>query len=83
MSGTKAGGKLASETNRKNHGEDFYSKIGKMGGSVSGIKKGFALMPKERVSEIGKKGGTISRRNRPELEKIFDVEAPKKKRWFR
>ena len=32
MSGTKAGGLKASETNRKRHGEDFYSRIGRKGG---------------------------------------------------
>lgn len=32
MVGTKAGGLKAAETNRKLHGSDFYSKIGKKGG---------------------------------------------------
>lgn len=32
MAGNKAGGMKAAATNKKLHGEDFYSKIGKKGG---------------------------------------------------
>ena len=64
MSGTKAGGIKARETNRRLHGEDFYKVIGKKGGSRLGVKKGFALMSKEKVAMCGRKGGSISRRGK-------------------
>ncbi len=34
MSGTKAGGRKAAETNRKRHGADFYARIGAVGGEL-------------------------------------------------
>ncbi len=40
MSGTKAGGKKAAETNKKLFGEDFYSNIGSVGGK-KGTTGGF------------------------------------------
>lgn len=64
MSGTKAGGLKARETNRLLHGEDFYKRIGKIGGSKLGVKKGFAIMPREKVVMAGRKGGSISRRGK-------------------
>lgn len=63
MSGTKAGGAKARETNYEKHGKDFYKKIGQKGGKKSGILKGFALN-RELASKAGKKGGSISRRGR-------------------
>lgn len=33
MSGTIEGGRKARATNIKRHGEDFYARIGKMGGA--------------------------------------------------
>ena len=35
MAGTKSGGQSAAETNIKRYGEDFYRRIGKIGGSKS------------------------------------------------
>lgn len=61
MSGTKEGGKKAALTNRLKNGEDFYSRIGHIGGQ-NGHTGGFASMDKEKVRECGRKGGTISRR---------------------
>ena len=69
MSGTKAGGMKAYKTNLKLHGADFYSRIGKKGGSV-GSTGGFASMKKgadgltgpERAKICGSKGGKISKR---------------------
>lgn len=49
-------------TNLRKHGPDFYANIGRRGGSVSGIPKGFALMPIDKVKAAGHKGGTISKR---------------------
>mgnify|MGYP001114104368 CR=1 FL=1 len=61
MAGTKAGGLKASATNRERHGEDFYCRIGRMGGQ-NGHTGGFAAMSPERRAECGRKGGSISRR---------------------
>lgn len=62
MSGTKIGGLKAATTNKQIHGNDFYKLIGKKGGSKLGVKKGFALMTREKVALCGQKGGRISRR---------------------
>ena len=61
MVGTKAGGLKAAATNKKEYGEDFYAKIGNMGGRASGIKKGFALDP-ALARAAGAKGGRKSKR---------------------
>ncbi len=60
MSGTKAGGKKASATNRAKHGEDFYKIIGSKGGKAGGLK-GFAVNT-ELAKEAGRKGGKKSKR---------------------
>jgi general stress protein YciG len=59
MAGTKAGGLAAAITNKQRHGEDHYSKIGRIGGSKK-VPKGFAMFPKDKVREAGRKGGTNS-----------------------
>lgn len=61
ISGTKAGGRKAAETNKRLHGEDFYQKIGRKGGSVCGRGGGFAAN-KALACICGAKGGRISRR---------------------
>lgn len=69
MPGTKQGGLKARESNIKRHGEDFYKRIGSIGGH-KGTTGGFAsdergsdgLTGRERASIAGKKGGEISRR---------------------
>lgn len=63
MAGTKAGGKKAAQTNKTRHGADFYAKIGRKGGSVTGTKGGFAANP-ELARIAGAKGGRISRRGK-------------------
>lgn len=60
MAGNKWGGRKATQTNLKKD-PDHYAKIGRIGGSAK-VPKGFAVMDKEKVSEAGRKGGTISRR---------------------
>lgn len=45
MAGTKEGGIKASKTNKLKYGEDFYKIMGKKGGQVTGVLKGFALDP--------------------------------------
>lgn len=62
MPGNFTGGKHASETNKKKYGDDFYAKIGAMGGRVvSGKPKGFAANP-ELAKSAGRLGGLKSKR---------------------
>lgn len=60
MAGTKLGGQKAAETNIKKYGEDFYKKIGTIGGR-NGNTGGFAAN-RELARLAGAKGGRISRR---------------------
>ena len=71
ISGTKAGGQKARDTNIKKYGKDFYKKMGVKGGSKSGIPKGFGINHKLAV-EAGRKGGTISKRG--PIKKDTDVQ---------
>lgn len=69
MAGTRAGGLKAAAKNRARYGEDFYGRIGRMGGTASGTG-GFAsekvgadgLTGRERARVAGAKGGRISKR---------------------
>lgn len=61
MAGNVLGGKKAAIANKTRHGEDFYKVIGKRGGSVTGVKKGFALN-RELASRAGRIGGLNSSR---------------------
>lgn len=61
--GTRIGGLKASKTNKELYGEDFYGRIGKIGGQKS-RGGGFASMPKWKISEAGARGGRISRRSK-------------------
>ena len=71
MAGTKAGGRAAAFTNKKNWGKDFYVRIGKIGGKI-GTTGGFASSVvgpdgktgRERASEAGAIGGRKSRRGK-------------------
>ena len=62
MAGTKEGGKKSAMTNKHRHGEDFYSRIGHIGGK-NGHTGGFASNP-ELAREAGRKGGKKSRRGK-------------------
>lgn len=62
MSGTKAGGLKAAKTNKEKHGEDFYRKIGKVGGRL-GHTGGFASSH-TLAALAGAKGGRISKRGK-------------------
>jgi len=62
MAGTKQGGKSAAATNKLKYGEDFYARIGAMGGS-KGTTGGF-YANRELASIAGRKGGLISRRGK-------------------
>lgn len=61
MAGTKAGGLKAVATNKRKWGDDWYSRIGRIGGQ-NGHTGGFASMDKEKVRLCGQKGGRKSRR---------------------
>lgn len=63
MAGNRIGGLKAAETNRRLHGEDHYSKAGKLGGSKK-VPKGFARMERKKHIEASFKGGQISRRTK-------------------
>lgn len=72
MPGNKIGGLKAREANLKRHGEDFYKRIGAIGGKAPTNKpKGFAANP-ELARRAGAKGGKISKR-RP-MKKKDDIE---------
>jgi general stress protein YciG len=71
MSGTKAGGIAAAESNKRKYGHDFYANIGRIGGAKS-TKGGFwhkkyVLGDTESISRAGQMGGAKgkpSRRNK-------------------
>lgn len=61
MSGTKVSGKKAAATNKRKYGEDFYIKIGALGGKASNTG-GFTN--RELARRAGRIGGRISRRGK-------------------
>lgn len=61
MAGTREGGIMASITNKSTHGDDFYKKIGAMGGKAK-VPKGFAKMDRVRLQLVSSKGGSAKRR---------------------
>lgn len=63
MPGTRSGAKTAAEKNKARYGEDFYARIGRIGGQ-RGRTGGFHARP-DLASIAGKKGGTKSRRRGP------------------
>ena len=64
MSGNKEGGLKAAATNLIKHGEDFYARIGAIGGKAS--TTGGFYANRELAREAGRKGGTKSRRGKAE-----------------
>ena len=72
MACTVSGGKNAAKTNRDRYGEDFYKRIGKIGGSKMGTSGGFGcaeydengLNGRDRARIYGAKGGRKSRRRK-------------------
>lgn len=61
MAGTKAGAKKASNTMKKRYGDDYYRRIGKVGGQ-NGRTGGF-YANREKARSAGAKGGRISDRS--------------------
>lgn len=69
MAGTKEGGKKTAATNIKKYGEDYYRKIGGIGGHnghTGGFDQGEA--GKERARVYGAIGGKISKRRKKIVE---------------
>ena len=62
MAGTSVGGKRSAATNKRLHGEDFYSRIGTLGGKKSNTG-GFAAN-RELARIAGAIGGRKSRRGK-------------------
>lgn len=61
MPGTKRGGLRAARTNKIKHGDDFYARIGSMGGKAK-VPKGFAKSG--LAASAGRKGGATSSRSK-------------------
>lgn len=59
MAGTKDGGQAAAKTNKNKYGEDFYARIGRLGGK-KGHTGGF-YANRELARTAGSKGGKISK----------------------
>lgn len=66
MAGTVEGGKAAARTNKLRQGEDFYSRIGAIGGR-KGRTGGF-FANRELARTAGRLGGMRSRRGKKVLE---------------
>lgn len=60
MPGTQSGGKKTAQINKERHGEDFYVKIGALGGAKS--RNGGFAQNRELAREAGRIGGRRSRR---------------------
>lgn len=65
MAGTILGGKNAAKTNKERYGEDFYAKIGSLGGTKGRTGGFFANRELARIA--GSKGGRISRRTKAKV----------------
>lgn len=72
MSGTRAGGLKARQTNLLKHGPNFYKEIGRMGGK-NGHTGGFAANP-GLARLAGFKGGSKSKRGRAKSTKKIIIE---------
>jgi len=68
MSGNRAGGLKAGQTNKRKYGEDFYKRLGEMGGHSSRGCGGFAANP-ELAKIAGSKGGKRSKRGPGKVKK--------------
>lgn len=65
MTGTLTGGRQSAKTNKERHGEDFYKRIGAIGGKRSntgGYAYAKARGNMDLIRESGRKGGLRSRR---------------------
>lgn len=62
MVGTIEGGRKAAEKNKKHFGEDFYHRIGKLGGKSPKTKPSGFACDKARAVNAAKKAGKVSKR---------------------
>jgi hypothetical protein len=60
MTGTKDGGAKAAATNKGRHGNDFYNRIGAIGGKIG--RTGGFFANRELARKAGSLGGKISKR---------------------
>jgi general stress protein YciG len=65
MAGSVAGGVKCAATNKKKYGENYYKKIGAIGGQI-GTTGGF-WANRELAKKAGSKGGRLSRREKSNL----------------
>jgi general stress protein YciG len=72
MAGTREGGLKAAATNKLNHGDDFYARIGAKGGS-NGTTGGF-YANRELARIAGAKGGKVSKRKPRQLADALGVD---------
>lgn len=70
MSGTSEGASKAVATIKEKYGDMYFCLIGHMGGSKTGVVKGFAAMTPEKRAAAGAKGGRISRRGPAKKEAV-------------
>lgn len=68
MPGNKAGGIKARDTNKARYGEDFYQRIGQIGGR-KGTTGGF-WANRELARIAGTKGGKVSRRGKAKKKEV-------------
>ena len=64
MAGTKAGGKKTAKTNKKKHGDNFYSELGRKGGKVHHPETRYFALHPDFAKKVGRKGGSISKRGK-------------------
>lgn len=78
MAGTKEGGKAAAITNKKRYGDDFYKKLGTVGGK-NGRTGGFAAGEegRARARKYGAIGGRLSRRGKSLLPRAPKTTKPR------
>lgn len=67
MSGTKAGGQAAADTNYKLYGKSYFVEAGRKGGSKPHPETRYFSVNREAASKAGKKGGQISRRGKQDV----------------
>lgn len=68
MAGNQEGGKKAAQSNKDRYGNDFYNRIGRLGGKVG--RTGGFYANRELAREAGRKGGMISKRRAAEKKNL-------------
>lgn len=81
MSGTPKGGQKAVATTKAKHGDDFYVRIGTLGGSKS--RNGGFAQNKDLAREAGRIGGQKSRRGAIDQLKAQEMQKEKEEALWR